>query len=48
MVETQLIYEGKNCNKVANGLNIWVYDELNQEFVIAAGFDAEQGYACIW
>lgn len=46
--ETQLIFDGENCHQVTNGLNIWVYDEMNQEFVIAAGFDAEQGYACIW
>lgn len=46
--ETQLIFDGENCHKAANGLNIWVYDNLNREFVIAAGFDAEQGYACIW
>lgn len=47
-VETQLIFDGENCHKAANGLNIWVYDNLNREFVIAAGFDAEQGYTCIW
>ncbi len=45
---TQLIFDKENCFKTANGLNILVYDELNQEFVTAVGFDAQQGYGCIW
>ena len=44
----QIIFEGKDYFKAANGLNVFVYDELNQEFVIAAGFDAEKGYGCVW
>ncbi|NBK92860.1 hypothetical protein D5278_12880 [bacterium 1XD21-13] len=44
----QMIFDGKNYFKVENGLNVLVYDELNQELVIAAGFDAGQGYACVW
>ena len=44
----QMIFDGKDCYKVANGLNIFVYDELNEELVIAAGFDAERGYDCVW
>lgn len=44
---TQLILDQKNYIKTANGLNILVYDELNEELVTAVGFDAEQSYACI-
>lgn len=44
---TQLLFDKESCLKTANGLNIFVYDELNQELVIAVGFDAEQGYACV-
>lgn len=44
---TQIILDRENCLKTANGLNILVYDELNEEFVTAVGFDAQQGYGCV-
>lgn len=43
----KIIYNKNNIKKVENGINITVYDNVNNMIVESVGFDAKNNYTCI-
>ncbi len=47
LVENNILYKGKEQKKVANGINIIVYDKKINKLVDSVGFDSEKSFSIV-